>query len=207
MSARPGRIVADFAVPFAYPRRPELRFEPEFAELTGRSRRPAVGELTGASMADPTLPATGDHRPGAITPSRASGARRRRPGSPPGVASVFGRSCFVRDHRPTGTSLAAAARAPQVPQPRRRDRREGLIDSEFAATSGGAPAGRPASPSRAWRSRSCSGCLLGILMFRFRVARAVDLPVPRRRSRACRSSPSCRSSASGSASGPSVSSA
>jgi NitT/TauT family transport system ATP-binding protein len=36
MSARPGRIVGDFAVPFEYPRRPELRFEAEFAELTGR---------------------------------------------------------------------------------------------------------------------------------------------------------------------------
>jgi NitT/TauT family transport system ATP-binding protein len=36
MSARPGRIVGDFKVPFAYPRAPELRFEPEFAELTGQ---------------------------------------------------------------------------------------------------------------------------------------------------------------------------
>ena len=36
MSGRPGRIVGDFAVPFAYPRSPELRFEPEFAELAGR---------------------------------------------------------------------------------------------------------------------------------------------------------------------------
>jgi NitT/TauT family transport system ATP-binding protein len=36
MSARPGRIVGNFAVPFAYPRRPELRFEPEFGELCGR---------------------------------------------------------------------------------------------------------------------------------------------------------------------------
>jgi NitT/TauT family transport system ATP-binding protein len=35
MSARPGRIVGDFKVPFAYPRSPDLRFEPEFAELTG----------------------------------------------------------------------------------------------------------------------------------------------------------------------------
>jgi NitT/TauT family transport system ATP-binding protein len=35
MSARPGRIVGDFAVPFAYPRRPELRFDPAFAELSG----------------------------------------------------------------------------------------------------------------------------------------------------------------------------
>lgn len=35
MSARPGRIVGDFRVPFAYPRSPELRFEPAFAELTG----------------------------------------------------------------------------------------------------------------------------------------------------------------------------
>jgi NitT/TauT family transport system ATP-binding protein len=35
MSARPGRIVGDFQVPFPYPRRPELRFEPAFAELAG----------------------------------------------------------------------------------------------------------------------------------------------------------------------------
>lgn len=44
MSARPGRIVADFAVPFEYPRRPQLRFEPEFAELSGRISQ----ELRGA---------------------------------------------------------------------------------------------------------------------------------------------------------------
>ena len=36
MSARPGRIVADFAVPFSYPRSPELRFDPAFAELSGQ---------------------------------------------------------------------------------------------------------------------------------------------------------------------------
>jgi NitT/TauT family transport system ATP-binding protein len=36
MSSRPGRIVASFDVPFAYPRNPDLRFEPEFAELAGR---------------------------------------------------------------------------------------------------------------------------------------------------------------------------
>jgi len=35
MSARPGRIVGDFAVPFGYPRRPELRFDPAFAALSG----------------------------------------------------------------------------------------------------------------------------------------------------------------------------
>jgi len=35
MSARPGHIVGDFPVPFPYPRQPELRFAPEFAELTG----------------------------------------------------------------------------------------------------------------------------------------------------------------------------
>jgi NitT/TauT family transport system ATP-binding protein len=35
MSARPGRIIADFDVPFEYPRRHELRFEPEFAKLSG----------------------------------------------------------------------------------------------------------------------------------------------------------------------------
>lgn len=35
MSARPGRIVADFAIPFDYPRPPSLRFEPEFARISG----------------------------------------------------------------------------------------------------------------------------------------------------------------------------
>jgi NitT/TauT family transport system ATP-binding protein len=39
MSARPGRIVGEFAVPFAYPRLPELRFEPAFAELSGEVSR------------------------------------------------------------------------------------------------------------------------------------------------------------------------
>jgi len=35
MSARPGRIVAEFPIPLAYPRVPDLRFEPEFARLCG----------------------------------------------------------------------------------------------------------------------------------------------------------------------------
>ncbi len=35
MSARPGRIISDIAIPFDYPRNPELRYEPEFAELCG----------------------------------------------------------------------------------------------------------------------------------------------------------------------------
>ena len=35
MSARPGRLIGEFAVPFAYPRSPDLRFEPAFAELCG----------------------------------------------------------------------------------------------------------------------------------------------------------------------------
>ena len=33
MSARPGRIVAEFAVPFDYPRSPDVRFDPAFAAL------------------------------------------------------------------------------------------------------------------------------------------------------------------------------
>jgi NitT/TauT family transport system ATP-binding protein len=36
MSARPGRIIGDFPVPFAYPRQHDLRFEPAFAELAGQ---------------------------------------------------------------------------------------------------------------------------------------------------------------------------
>ena len=35
MSARPGRLIGEFDVPFAYPRSPDLRFEPAFAELCG----------------------------------------------------------------------------------------------------------------------------------------------------------------------------
>ena len=35
MSSRPGRIVAEFDVPFEYPRQPDLRFAPEFAKLSG----------------------------------------------------------------------------------------------------------------------------------------------------------------------------
>lgn len=35
MSSRPGQIVADFVVPFQYPREHELRFSPQFAELSG----------------------------------------------------------------------------------------------------------------------------------------------------------------------------
>ena len=36
MSARPGRIVADYEVPFGYPRSHDIRYEPEFAELSGK---------------------------------------------------------------------------------------------------------------------------------------------------------------------------
>ena len=36
MSPRPGRIVAEIAIPFAYPRAPELRFSPEFAAVAGQ---------------------------------------------------------------------------------------------------------------------------------------------------------------------------
>jgi NitT/TauT family transport system ATP-binding protein len=39
MSPRPGRIVADYAVPFPYPREPELRFDPDFAALSGEVSR------------------------------------------------------------------------------------------------------------------------------------------------------------------------
>jgi NitT/TauT family transport system ATP-binding protein len=35
MSARPGRIVAEFNIPFDYPRVPDLRFDAEFARISG----------------------------------------------------------------------------------------------------------------------------------------------------------------------------
>lgn len=43
MSARPGRIVESFVVPFPYPRIPDLRFDAEFAELTGEVSRTLRG--------------------------------------------------------------------------------------------------------------------------------------------------------------------
>ena len=36
MSARPGRIAAEFDVPFPFPRNHDIRYSPKFAELTGR---------------------------------------------------------------------------------------------------------------------------------------------------------------------------
>ncbi len=36
MSPRPGRIVTEVAIPFAYPRPPELRFDSEFAAIAGQ---------------------------------------------------------------------------------------------------------------------------------------------------------------------------
>lgn len=35
MSSRPGRIVAEYEIPFDYPRDPDLRFDPEFARISG----------------------------------------------------------------------------------------------------------------------------------------------------------------------------
>jgi len=46
MSSRPGRIVGDFAVPFEYPRSPDLRFDPDFAVLCGK----VSTELRGAHV-------------------------------------------------------------------------------------------------------------------------------------------------------------
>jgi NitT/TauT family transport system ATP-binding protein len=39
MSGRPGRILADFEVPFDYPRLPQLRFEERFSHIAGRVSR------------------------------------------------------------------------------------------------------------------------------------------------------------------------
>jgi NitT/TauT family transport system ATP-binding protein len=43
MSARPGRIIASFDVPFDYPRNEDIRFDPSFAELTGSVNRALRG--------------------------------------------------------------------------------------------------------------------------------------------------------------------
>ena len=46
MSSRPGRIVASYDIPFSYPREPELRFDPGFAELSGRINQSLRGAHT-----------------------------------------------------------------------------------------------------------------------------------------------------------------
>ncbi|WP_420453782.1 ABC transporter ATP-binding protein [Ilumatobacter sp.] len=43
MSARPGRVVAEFEIPFDYPRPAELRFDPAFATLSGEISRELRG--------------------------------------------------------------------------------------------------------------------------------------------------------------------
>jgi NitT/TauT family transport system ATP-binding protein len=45
MSPRPGRIVADFTIPFEYPRPLELRYTPEFTELAGQVAGALEGSL------------------------------------------------------------------------------------------------------------------------------------------------------------------
>ena len=43
MSARPGRLVASFDVPFDYPRLPDFRFDPRFAEISAEISRALRG--------------------------------------------------------------------------------------------------------------------------------------------------------------------
>ncbi len=45
MSARPGRIVGEFEIPFSYPRGPEVRFSAEFAKIAGEVSKALRGEI------------------------------------------------------------------------------------------------------------------------------------------------------------------
>ena len=49
MSERPGRILTDLTVPFPYPRRPELRYDPAFAQVTGKIGAALRSESGGGS--------------------------------------------------------------------------------------------------------------------------------------------------------------
>ncbi len=49
MSERPGRILTDLAVPFGYPRSPELRYDPAFAQVTGTISAALRSESGGGS--------------------------------------------------------------------------------------------------------------------------------------------------------------
>ena len=46
MSARPGQLVAEFDVPFSFPRMPSLRFDPQFAELSSKVSKALRGAYT-----------------------------------------------------------------------------------------------------------------------------------------------------------------
>ena len=80
MSARPGRIVGDFEVPFPYPRSPELRFEPEFAELSGEVSHALRGAHTMTDIDTRPVPLTRARRRSAVDPTDAR-RRRRKPAS------------------------------------------------------------------------------------------------------------------------------
>ncbi len=63
MSARPGRIVAEFDIPFEYPRNPDLRFDPDFARTQRRDLpRPARCPLMTATERRPIVE-RGRHQP------------------------------------------------------------------------------------------------------------------------------------------------
>lgn len=69
MSDRPGRIVADVPVPFAYPRDPDLRFDPAFARVAGS----VSAMLRGGEAHAPTAASTA--RPTATTDAAAGPAQ------------------------------------------------------------------------------------------------------------------------------------
>jgi NitT/TauT family transport system ATP-binding protein len=55
LSGRPGRVLGDFPVPFAYPRSPGLRFDQDFAQLAGKVSaclRGDLGPVSGPPLAD-----------------------------------------------------------------------------------------------------------------------------------------------------------
>jgi NitT/TauT family transport system ATP-binding protein len=66
MSARPGRIIAEFEVPFDYPRTQSIRYTPDFARITG-----LVNDALHEAYA-PIRRAFGDDQASSETPSRAA---------------------------------------------------------------------------------------------------------------------------------------
>jgi len=62
MSPRPGTVVAEVAVPFDYPRPPDLRFSPQFAAV--------AGEVSAALRGDRERPAGSGHTPPQEVPAQ-----------------------------------------------------------------------------------------------------------------------------------------
>lgn len=96
MSPRPGRLLAEIEVPWPHPRPPELRFTPEFTELTAR----VFAELGG------TAPTPAGPTPDKPTPGKTSAAKAGTKSSPAKGTSTTNSSAAPAKDAPAPTKNA-----------------------------------------------------------------------------------------------------